>query len=141
LHLGGALVSRNSLLTALAGVLGAATRTNQARQTGALIYAFDHEGVLVYAQASGGADSIVLDCDASGGIHGTTSAFAGTLAIDGQAISPDTDPQTLTAIKQLGLSHPGSHSGVWGGHYNSLELVFAYLKSTRRLSLIEIDFK
>jgi len=141
LHLGGTLVTRDNLLTAVANLLGAASRTNQAKQTGTLIYAYDHEGLLIYSQPGGGANSIVLDCEASGGTHGSTSPFAGALAIDGQMIRADTDAPTLTAIKQLGLSHPGSHSGIWGGRYNNLELVFAYLKSPRRLSLIEIDLK
>ena len=141
LHLGGSLVTRDNVLTAVANLLGVPTRTNRVGQTETVIYAYDQQGLLIYSQKSGATNSIMLDCEANGGIHGTTSPFTGTLTVDGQAIRAGTDPQTLTAIKQLGLNHPGSHSGIWGGRYHGLELVFAYLKSPRRLSLIEIDLK
>ena len=141
LHLGGSLVTPGNVLTAVAQSLGIATRTNRVGQTDTVIYAYDHEGLLLYSQKGGGTNSIVLDCEASGGTHGTTSPFTGTLTIDGQVIRSDTNPQTLTAIKSLGLSRPGSHSGIWGGRYHGLDLVFAYLKSPQRLSLIEIDLK
>ncbi|MGD0262760.1 MAG: hypothetical protein ABSD29_23585 [Verrucomicrobiota bacterium] len=141
LHLGGSLVTRDNVLTAVAGLLGVPTRTNRVVQTDTVIYAYDQQGLLIYSRKSGATNSIILDCEASGGIHGTTSPFTGTLTIDGQGIRAGTDPKALTAIKQLGLNHPGTHSGIWGGRYNGLELVFAYLKSPQRLSLIEIDLK
>lgn len=141
LHLGGSLVTPGNVLSAVAKSLGVATRTNRVGQTDTVIYTYDQQGLLIYSQKSGGTNSIILDCEASGGTHGTTPPFTGTLTVDGQVIRTDTDPQTLTAIKQLGLNHPGSHSGIWGGRYNGLDLVFAYLKSPQRLSLIEIDLK
>ena len=141
LHVGGSHVTRDNVLTAVANSLGVATRTNRVGQTDTVIYAYDQQGLLVYLQKAGATNSIILDCEASGGTHGTLSPFTGTLTVDGKVIRADTDPQTLTAIKQLGLIHPGNHSGLWGGRYNNLELVFAYLKSPRRLSLIEIDLK
>ena len=56
-------------------------------------------------------------------------------------IFDDTDSQTLAGIKKLGLGRPTSGGTIWGGRYNTLGLVFAYLKSPRRPSLIEIDLK
>jgi len=141
LHIGGSLVTRSNVLPAVANLLGVPTRTNQVAQTGTVIYAYDHQGLLIYSQPGGGTNSIVLDCEAIGGANGTTSPFVGTLRIEGQVISLDTDSQTLAAIKQLGLGSPRPGGCVWGGRYNKLEMVFAYLKSPRRLSLIEIDLK
>jgi hypothetical protein len=141
LHLGGSVVTPGNVLTAVASSLGVATRTNKVGQTDTVIYAYDHEGLLVYSQKGGGTNSIILDCEASGGTHGTTSPFVGTLTVAGQVIRSDTDSQALRAIKQLGLSRPGNQGGVWGGRYNGLNLVFAYLKTPQRLSLIEIDLK
>ena len=141
LHLGGSVVTPANILTAVANSLGVATRTNRVGQTNTVIYAYDHAGLLVYSQASGGTNRIILDCEGSGGTHGTTSPFIGTLAVDGQVIRTDTDPQTLAAIKQLGLSRPSSQSGIWSGRYNGLNLVFAYSRSLQRLSLIAIDLK
>jgi hypothetical protein len=141
LHLGGSVVTPGNVLATVAQSLGVATRTNRVGQTDTVIYAYDQQGLLIYSQPGGGTNSIILDCEANGGTHGTLSPFAGTLTVEGQVIHTDTDSQTLTAIKQLGLSRPGSNSGVWGGSYNGLNLVFAYLKSPQRLSLIEIDLK
>jgi hypothetical protein len=141
LHIGGRHVTPGTVLTAVANSLGAATRTNRVGQTDTVIYAYDQQGLMIYSQKAGGTNSIILDCDASGGTHGTLSPFTGTITVDGQAIRPDTDPQTLSAIKQLELSHPGSDNGIWGGRYHDLHLVFAYQESPRRLSRIEIDLK
>ena len=141
LRLGGSLVDRSDLLAALTKRLGLPTRTNQVAQTGALTYAFDRHGLLIYARPAGAASSLVLDCEATGGANGTTSSFAGTLKIGDQAISPDTDSRTLAGMKKLGLGEPGSGGTIWRGRYENWELVFAYLKSPSRLSLIEIDWK
>jgi hypothetical protein len=141
LHLGGSLVSAGNVLTAVASLLGVPTRTNQVGQTDTVIYAYDRQGLLIYAQKGRGTNSIVLDCEAIGGTNGTTFPFTGTLRIEDQVIGPGTDSQALAAIKQLALSRPGAGGSVWGGHYNGLDLVFAYLKSPQRLSLIEIDLK
>jgi hypothetical protein len=141
LHIGGTHVTPGNILAAVASSLGGPTRTNRVGQTGTVIYAYDQQGLLIYLQPGGHTNSIILDCEANGGTHGTTSPFAGSLTVEGKAIRADTDPQTLTAIKQLALGHPGADSGIWGGRYNNLQLVFAYLKSPQRLSLIEIDLK
>ena len=141
LHLGGSLVTKGSVLTTVANLLGVPTRTNQAGQTDTVIYAYDRQGLLIYAQKGGGTNSIVLDCEAIGGANGTTFPFTGSLKVEDQVIGPGTDSQALTAIKKLELKHPGTGDSVWGGRYNDLDLVFAYLKSPQRLSLIEIDLK
>jgi hypothetical protein len=141
LHMSGRLVTGGNLLTAMANLLGAPTRTNRAAPAGTVIYAYDRHGLLVYAQPGGGTNHIVLDCEATGGANGTTSSFAGTLKVEGQVIGPDTDSPTLAGIRKLGLESPKGDGTIWGGHYNSLGLVFAYLKSPRRPSLIEIDLK
>jgi hypothetical protein len=141
LRIGGHHVTPANVLTAVANVLGAATRTNRIGQTDTMVYAYDSQGLMIYAQKAGGTNSIILDCEASGGANGTLSAFTGSITVDGQVIRPDIDPQTLTAIKQLELSHPGSDNNVWRGRYHDLQLVFSYLKSPRRPSFIEIDLK
>jgi hypothetical protein len=141
LRIGGSLVTGGNLLPAVANLLGAPTRTNQAAPAGTVIYAYDHHGLLIYSQPGGHTNHIVLDCEATGGANGTTSPFAGTLRVEDQVIGPDTDSQTLAGIKKLGLGSPTSGGTIWGGRYNTLELVFAYLKSPRHPSLIEIDLK
>ena len=134
-------MTRGNVLPAIANLLGVPSRTNQVAQTGTMIYAYDEQGLLIYSQPGGRTNSIVLDCEANGGVSGTTSAFAGTLKVEDQVISPDTDSQTLAGNPKLSLSNSSSGGNIWGGHYNNLELVFAYLKSSRHLSLIEIDLK
>jgi hypothetical protein len=141
LHLGSSLVTQGNILAAAASLLGLPTRTNHVGQTDTVVYAYDRQGVLIYSQKGGGTNSIVLDYEAVGGANGTTSPFAGTLKIEDRVIGPDTDSKTLAAIKNLGLKRSGGSGSIWGGRYNNLELVFAYLKSPRRLSLIEIDLK
>jgi hypothetical protein len=141
LHIGGSLVTGGSLLPALAHLLGAPTRTNQAAPAGTVIYAYDDHGLLIYSQPGGRTNHIVLDCEATGGANGTTSPFAGTLKVEDQVIGPDTDSQTLAGIKNLGLDNRKSGGSIWGGHYHSLGLIFAYLKSPERPSLIEIDLQ
>jgi hypothetical protein len=141
LRIGGSLVTHGNLLPAIANLLGVPTRTNQVAQTGTVIYAYDQHGLLIYSQPRGGTNSIVLDCEASGGVNGTTSAFAGKLKVEDQVVGPDTDPQTLAGIKKLSLGNPRSGGTIWAGRYNNFEVVFAYLKSSRHLSLIEIDLK
>ena len=141
LRIGGHHVTPANVLTAVANSLGAATRTNRIGQTDTVVYAYDPQGLMICAQKAGGTNSIILDCDASGGANGTLSAFTGTITVDGQVIRPDIDPQTLTAIKQLEFSRPGSDNNVWRGRYHDLQLAFSYLKSPRRPSLIEIDLK
>jgi hypothetical protein len=141
LHINGSLVGGSDLLPALASVLGAPTRTNQAASAGTIIYAYDDHGLLIYSQPGGRTNRIVLDCEATGGANGTTSPFAGTLKVGDQVIGPDTDSQTLAGIKELGLDNRRSGNTIWGGHYHNLGLIFAYLRSPERPSLIEIDFK
>lgn len=141
LYLSGRNVTRENLLPAVVKLLGAPSRTNRVAQTGAIIYAYDRQGLLIYTQPGGGTTSIVLDCEATGGNAGTTSAFAGQLKVEDAVISPDTDSQTLTAIKKLPLNRRGRTSNVLTGRYGSFELVFAYVRSNQRLSLVEIDLK
>lgn len=141
LHIGGSLVGGSNLLPAIANVLGAPTRTNQAAAAGTIIYAYDDHGLLIYSQPGGRTNHVVLDCEATGGANGTTSPFAGTLKVEDQVIGPDTDLETLAGFKNLGLDNRKSGSTIWGGHYHSLGLIFAYLKSPEHPSLIEIDLK
>jgi hypothetical protein len=141
LHVGGILVTRGNLLSALSKSLGPPNRTNQVAQTDTAIYAYDHLGVLIYSQPAGGTNSIVLDCDATGGVNGTTSPFAGLLKVEDSLIAPEMDSQQLGTIKDLDLKHPGTSETLWNGHYHDLGLAFAYLKTPRHLSLIVIDLK
>lgn len=141
LYLSGRSVTRENLLPTVIKLLGDPSRTNRVAQTGALIYAFDRQGLLIYSRPGGGTTGIVLDCEATGGNAGATSPFAGQLKVEQAVISADTDAQTLAAIKQLPLNRRGRTSNVLTGHYGSFELIFAYVRSNQRLSLIEIDLK
>jgi hypothetical protein len=141
LHIGERMVRREDPLPAVVAALGTCSRTNKLGDDGATVYAYDQLGLLLYVQPKGRTNSIMLDCDATGGANGTTSAFAGTLKVDGQLIGANTDAQTLAACKPLGLSSVRSDGSIWSGRYRGLSLVFAYLKSPRHLSLIEIDLE
>ncbi len=141
LRIRGQLVTRDNLLATVVSLFGLPDRTNQLRQTGTLIYAYDHHGLLIYSQPAGGTNSLVLDCDAIGGTNGTTSPFTGTLAVEDYVIDPNTDSQALVVMKQLGLGAPKASGPIWNGRYKDVGLVFAYLKSLRRPSLIQLDLK
>jgi hypothetical protein len=141
LRIRGSLVTRNNLLPAISNLLGPPNRTNQIASTGVGVYAYDHLGLLIYSQPGGATNSIALDCEATGTVNGTTSPFAGLLKMEDRVIGPDVDSAKLTAISELGLTHPGGSDNVWSGRYHDLGLAFAYLKTTRRPSLIVIDLK
>jgi len=141
LRIRGRLVTRDNLLPTVVSLLGPPSRTNQVSQTRTVVYAYDHHGLLIYSQPGRGTNSVVLDCEASGGANGTTSPFTGTLRVEDRVIGPDTDSQKLAAIKQLGLGAPKADGTIWNGRYKDVDLVFAYLRSPRRPSLIELDLK
>jgi len=141
LYLGGERVSRENLLPAVARQLGAPSRPNRVAQTGAIIYVFDRHGLLLYAQPDGGPTSIVLDCEGTGGNAGATTPFAGRLKVENTEISPDTDSLSLAAIQKLPLTRRGRTSNILTGHYGKFELIFGYVRSNQRLSLVEINLK
>jgi hypothetical protein len=141
LRIDGSLVVRGDTPACVSKVLGRPTRSIPGEQPGTMVYAYDEHGLLIYITKESGKESIVLDCDANGGVNGTTSPFTGSIQIESQVIRPGTDSKTLAAIQSLGLRNPGTVGGIWGGHYHGLDLAFAYLKTPQRLSIIEIDFK
>jgi hypothetical protein len=141
LRIGGSRVTAANVLGVVGTLLGLPSRTNQVGQTGATVYAYDPHGLLIYSQKNGGTNSIVLDCEATGGPNGTTSPFAGVLKVENTVIGPDTDPQALASIEKLGLGKPKAGSSIWSGRYHNVDLVFAYLKAPGHLSLIEIDLR
>jgi hypothetical protein len=141
LRLSGNSLTRENFLPAVFKILGPPARTNQVEKADQVIYAYDTCGLLVYAPRNEGHYSIVLDFDASDGAAGTKNAFIGTFKINNQVVRPHTDAASLGSIKELGLQSPKSDSGIYHAQYGTLDLVFGYLKSPDRLSLIEIDFK
>jgi hypothetical protein len=141
LRLSGNSLTRENFLPAVFKILGMPARTNQVEKADQVIYAYDACGLLVYAPKNAGHYSIVLDFDASDGAAGTKNAFVGTFKINNQVVRPRTDAASLGSIKELGLESPKSASGIYHAQYGTVELVFGYLKSPDRLSLIEIDFK
>jgi len=141
LRLCGKPVARENFLTVIFTTLGASTRTNQMEKADQVIYAYDAFGLLVYAPKGSGHYSVVLDFDASDGTAGTKNPFVGTFKANNQAVRPNTDAASLGSIKDLGLQSPNSASGIFHAQYGGVELLFGYLKSPERLSLIEIDIK
>jgi len=141
LRLCGKSLTREDFLPAIFKILGAPARTNQVEKADQIIYAYDACGLLVYAPKNAGRYSIVLHFDASDGAAGTKYPFVGTFKISNHVVRPGTDAASLGSIKELGLQPPNSASGIFNAQYGTLELVFGYLKSPERLSLIEIDFK
>jgi hypothetical protein len=141
LRLCGKSLARENFLPGIFKILGAPARTNQVEKADQVIYAYDACGLLVYAPKDAGHYSIVLDFDASDGTAGTKNPFVGTFKISNRVIRPGTDAASLGSVKELGLQPPNSASGIFHAQYGACELVFGYLKSSERLSLIEIDFK
>jgi|KBSMisStaDraftv2_1062788.scaffolds.fasta_scaffold116568_1 hypothetical protein len=141
LRLCGNSVGRENFLPAIFKTLGTPTRTNHAEKADQVVYAYDSCGLLVYAPKNAGNYSIVLHFDASDGDAGTKKPFAGTFKFNKEAVRPNTDAASLGSIKELGLQGPKSASGIFQAHCGTLDLVFGYLKTPERLSLIEIDFK
>jgi hypothetical protein len=141
LYVGGSLLTREAAWTTFANLLGPPSRTNLATAGDRSIYAFDRHGILIYLEKGAGTGSILLDFEGSGGTNGALSPFQGTLKIKDLTIKGDTDSRTLTSMKQLGFKEPGADKGVIAGSYNGLELIFAYWKTPRRLSQVEISLK
>jgi hypothetical protein len=141
LRLCGNSISRENFLPVIFKTLGTPGRTNQVEMTDQVIYAYDSCGLLVYAPKNAGHYSIVLHFDASDGDAGTKNPFVGTFKINKEAVRPNTDAASLGSIKELGLQRPKSDSGIFQAQCGALDLVFGYLKTPERLSLIEIDFK
>jgi hypothetical protein len=141
LRIGGKLVNPGNILGSVSEILHSARRTAQGGRSEKGVYAFDKEGLLVYSGQVAGKQSVVLDCEGSGGANGTAAPFTGSLRIEDQVIRADIDSATLAGIKQLGVTDPVLSGGILSGRYHDYELTFAYLKSPQRLSLIEIDLK
>lgn len=141
LKLCGAQVSRENFLAGIFKIIGTASRTNQIEKGDQVIYAYDAYGLVIYSPRDSGHHLIVLDFDASDGAAGTKNPFVGPFKIRNQLIRPATDANSLGLIKDLELQAPTSASGIFRARYAGLELVFGYLKSPERLSLVEIDFK
>jgi hypothetical protein len=141
LRIGDSPVTAGAALACVTKVLGPPTRSTPAGQADTTIYAYDSHGLLIYSDKTSGKDSIVLDCEANGGANGTTSPFTGVLKVEGRVVGPETDFKTLATIQQLGFNISGSEGGLLSGHYHNLNLAFAYFKTPRRLSVIEIDLK
>jgi len=135
------LVTHDNALKTISGLIGAPNRTNELEEPGKVLYAYDSHGLLIYSQKGVRDEHIVLHLEAIGGAKGTTAPFAGTLKIDDSIISADTDAQTLTSIKSLGLEPPREDKHVFGGQYNGLELYFTFFETTQHLSLIEVKLK
>lgn len=139
LRIGGSRVTAENVLAVLGGLLGVASRTNDVGRAGSMVYAYDSRGLMVYYQKEGKTNSIVLDCEGTGGANGTTAPFTGRLKVEDQTIDLNADAQALAGIEKLGLGKPKNGSSIWSGQYHNLDLVFAYLRG--HLSLVEIDLK
>jgi hypothetical protein len=134
-------VTRQHFLSGIFNVLGAPDRTNDVQKADQIIYAYDNCGLLVYSPKNSGRCSILLDFDGTYGEAGTKNPFVGTFKINRRVVRHDTDAASLTSFKDVGLESPKSASGIFHAQYGAVELVFGYLKTPQRLSLIEIDFK
>lgn len=141
LRLCGNRVSHEQFLADIFKTLGPPARTNQVEEVDHVIYAYDAYGLLVYSPKNLGRHFIVLDFEATDGAAGTKTPFRGKFQINDELVRSDTDAATLGKIKDLGLQAPITNAGIFRAQYANLELLFGYLKSPERLSLVEIDFK
>jgi hypothetical protein len=140
LRLCGNSITRENFLTGIFEILGPPSRTNQVEKADHIIYAYDSCGLLVFSPKDSGHRSLVLDFDGSDGDAGTKKAFVGAFKVNNHVVQANTDAATLGLIKELDLQAPKSASGIFHAQYGKLDLVFGYLKTPERLSLVEIDF-
>jgi hypothetical protein len=135
---GGTRLTRDSALNTLTRLLGPATRTNSITDMSKVVYTYDDYGVTFHSQDSN--DCLVLYFEAVGGTNGTRQPFTGVLRIGKTPVQGSTDTTTLARIAELGLRVPATNSVVETTCY-STPLSFAYLESSERLSLVQIDLK
>ncbi len=141
LHAKNGIVKAEDALTVLSRAFGAPSHTNHLDQPGKLVYAFDTMGILVYSQEGAAEDCVVLDFKGLGGNTGTTHAYPGKLRIDKHDIYAGTELTALTAMQSLELDKSGTAGGILKGTFGKSGLYFAYLQSTQRLSLVQINLK
>jgi len=139
LRLCGNSITRENFLTDIFEILGPPSRTNQFEKADHVIYAYDGCGLLVFSPKDSGHRSLVLDFDGSDSAAGTKKAFVGAFKVNEHVVQANTDAATLGLIKGLDLQAPKSASGIFHAQYGKLDLLFGYLKTPERLSLVEID--
>ncbi len=141
IHFGGMAVRPGSCLATFSKLLGKPSRTNQTDQAGQVAYAYDDHGILLYGSASGEINAVFLDYEGGGGKSGAGSAFHGMLKLKDRIIHAETDSKELGSIQELELNEPGPNATIFKGHLERTEIYFAYLKTTQRLSHIQLNLK
>jgi len=136
-RIGEIALSRKNALKTLSEVAGAPTRTNRVDEL--TIYAFDKQGILLYADKQAGKDWLLLYFEPVGGTNGAQNPFLGTLMIRSNPVTTTTASKSLAAIPQLELSETATN--VFSAKCDGLGLSFAYLKTPDRLSLVQIDLE
>jgi hypothetical protein len=137
LRVDGNPVNRTNAFDVLIGILGRPSRTNQVE--GSSIYAYDRHGVVLYAR-NHQSDSVVLYFEAVGGLKGAQAPFSGDLQLGGKPISARTDTKTLSSLPNLDVTEKVTNA-IFAGTCDGFSLNFAYLNTTQRLSLVQIDLR
>jgi hypothetical protein len=137
IRISGTTLSRQNALKVLSDLAGPPARTNRLEDL--TMYAFDQNGIVLYADNKNGKDSLLLYFEPVGGVNGAQHAFTGTLSVRGKPITLGTDPKALLSLGELGLKETATN--VFSVQTNGLGLSFAYLNTPAQLSLVQIDLE
>jgi hypothetical protein len=132
-------INRSNALMVLSDLLGPPSRTNRVENLNKIIYAYDTNGIVLFSDNDQN-DSIVLYFERVGGANGAELPFTGTFKVHTNSLDVKTESKTLAAISQLNLSENPTNP-ILSGHCNGFNLSFAYLKTTDRLSLVQVDLQ
>ncbi|HVV01136.1 MAG TPA: hypothetical protein VHH88_07210 [Verrucomicrobiae bacterium] len=141
LHIEDRKAASSTLLKTLVELLGAPGRTNRLAEVKRTVYAFDDQGLLLYAGDDSQAESLVLDFMAGGGPTGAMRPFHGRFKIADHEIPRGASPAELMALKEVHLQKPPQDTTVFGGNSFGIPLLFSYFTVSNQISVIEIDLR
>jgi hypothetical protein len=134
-------LTKTTIVNELTKLFGPPTRTNPLDNGNRKVYCYDKEGVLVYLDKNGTAESVVLDFSGMDGASGATRPCRGELIVAGHRIAARSTVAELAAIPELSIPAGKDGVGVLGTTYLGFDLVFSYFANPKQLSLLEIDFR
>jgi hypothetical protein len=138
LRVEGHQVVATNALSVLQKALGPPSRTNWVASSSTVLYAFDRQGILLFAPRNTQPNGLLLDFEGEGGEYGTQAPFSGVLRIGTQEIHSQTPASILRSNPELTLTNAPSDGRILAGRCNGFETICSFLKSADRLSSVEI---
>jgi len=136
-RISGTALTRENALNVLSDLAGPPARTNRLEDL--TMYAFDKDGIVLYAGNKNGKDSLLLYFEPVGGANGAQHAFTGRLAVRGKRVTLGTDAKALLSLNEPALRETATN--VFSVQTNGLGLSFAYVNTSAQLSLVQIDLE